>query len=158
MKAKSRLKSAEPVVPNKADSTPLSPVSHQVQSPRLRKSDTPSQLRRYVKHWLTLALSLPFYGVVAYVFNSVHPDSVKSVLLPNLYLFFQVPLFFANFFFFSFVLLNTRRGFMVALLIQIFVFSQLLSLILSPLYLLGIGLGFVIIEAGFIAYNHKRHG
>lgn len=135
-KAKSRLKTNKPNSKKK---------SIQVRS----KTQTGSDLfPRYIRHLPTLLISLPFYAGVYLILTRINPHTIEDFLIPNTYLPLQLVLFLANFFLFSFLLLKSRRGFEVSLLINwgVFLKLQAITNFLTPLLgLVGI---LVLIEIG----------
>lgn len=137
-KAKSRIKKLE----SASDSVKIA-ISRKKQKAVYQ---TPAFLKQYFKHLPTLILSLPFYFLVWRILTQTYPKQIQNFILPDSYLLLLTPLFLANLFFFSFLLLKTRRGLLISILISI-----LLSLHLQKIYLtwqisLGIGAFFVIIE------------
>lgn len=82
-------------------------------------------ITRYVLHLPTLILSIPFYLAVGYIIITIHPSQIRHLLIPNTYLPLQVALFLGNFFFFTFIFLKTRRGFLLSLFASIWLFLQL---------------------------------
>ncbi len=161
MKAKSRLKSA----------SPHTSVLHQVETSSLA-ADVPSQpthhrrnlssgqkevATKYFQHLKTFILCLPFYAICFYILKNVHPSNLKNALIPNLYFPFQLSLFLANLFFFSFLFLNTRRGFLISVFVQIFVFLKLQSVIMTWQLTIGVVVFFVIIETLLVLVSKKHH-
>lgn len=131
-KAKSRIKSKSPT---------------QAKS-KLVKSELfmATVLKKYLKHLPLLIISLPFYGLVYYLLTRVHPDKIRHFLIPNTYLPFQLPLFMANFFLFSYLLLNTRRGLELSLLIMLTLFLKLEAITNYLQLSLGLALFILIID------------
>jgi hypothetical protein len=152
MKAKSRLKLDPPSTPEPLRIEDKPAITHS-----WKKNHTAGQkeiLWKYLHHLKTFILSLPFYAVCFYILQNISPSQVKNTLIPNLYLPFQLCLFLGNLFFFSFLFLNTRRGFMLTLLIQIFVFLKLQSVLFTWQLVVAILMVFVIIEVVQVALLH----
>ncbi len=109
-KAKSRLKTTAKV---------------KLHSPSYHRPSFSKIIQKYRRHWPLLLLSLPFYGGVYYIIMAVHPDQIQHFLIPNTYLPLQLVLFGGNFFFFSYLLLKTRRGLETSLLLSGVLFLKL---------------------------------
>jgi hypothetical protein len=71
--------------------------------------------KRYLNYLPTLVISLPFYVGVYYLVTHFYPSQLRHWLIPNTYLPLQLLLFGGNFFFFSFIFLKARRGFLFSL-------------------------------------------
>ena len=98
----------------------------------------PSLATRYLKHSKTLALSLPWFVGLAYVVTQVPPQQLANWPAFQGYGLFHLLLFGGNFFLFSFLLLKTRRGFLVSLCLQLLMFLKLQQVVLSPLAIGGV--------------------
>lgn len=81
--------------------------------------------KKYLKHLLLLFLSIPFYAGAYYIFTYIHPVKIQHFLIPNTYLPLQLVLFLGNFFLFSYLLLNTRRGFELSFFLMLTLFLKL---------------------------------
>jgi len=88
-------------------------------------------LKRYLSHTPTLILGLFFSYTLIQFLNRVHPSNVKHFLLPNSYLPLLLLVFFAGFFLLSFLLLNSRRGFIGSLWLTIMLFLHVQRVIIS---------------------------
>lgn len=161
MKAKSRLKRPPETPPEVSDapatrtrptptpvlSKPLAqaaPTHHQTS--RQTQPSSTFEWKKYVPYLPTLLLSLPFYFGVFYMVTKVYPAEVKDTLVPNSYLLFHLVFWIANYFLFSFVWLNSRRGFLSALLVGVLLFARMQSYVLPWQIILGLIGIFVIIE------------
>lgn len=113
-KAKSRLKSSKKAV---------SPSGKTVS--RTKNGFFQSCWSRYLKHLPTFVISLPFYGGVYFLVTKFYPHQLRHILLANTYLPLQLTFFAGNFFFFSFIFLNSRRGFLFSLWLSWFLFLKL---------------------------------
>jgi len=120
---------------------------------RLNKSQAKSEkqeklslFRKYRRHLGALFISLPFYGAVVFHLNYVYPIQIKNFLIPNAYLPLQFYLFVGNFFFFSFLLVHSRRGLVLSLWLSSLIFFKLQNLLSLPL-LLVTTLPFLIFES-----------
>lgn len=158
MPARSRLQPTlqeptPPPKPNRAQGSLQSPLPRR--STSLRQ---PSALiGRYKKHLLLLALSLLSYSGVWYVLNNIRPQDIAHTPLPFTYGALQLPLFFANFFLFSFVLLNTRRGLLISIFITALLFLKLQLFILTATTVLSIfGLLFLAEVVATVAPSKKK--
>lgn len=81
----------------------------------------------------TLIMALVFYGITTRILFAVHPDSVKNFLVNGAFLPFLLPAFLGNFFFFSFLFANTRRGFLTAICLTLLLFLQLQQVLTLPI-------------------------
>lgn len=108
-------------------STPLPEIKPQKK--HTRKSLTFAM--RYLKHSPTLVLSLPFFFIVGFLLTKVKPDIIKNLVWTNSYFVFIVPFFLAFLFFFSFIFLKTRRGFVMSCLLTTIVFLKLQQVVIS---------------------------
>jgi hypothetical protein len=159
MKAKSRLQTLPPpseISVEKKIETPKSEPHVSAFRSKHTNHQKSEVLKKYLTHLKTFILCLPFYGLCFYMLRNLHPNQVKNVLIPNLYFPFQLSLFLGNVFFFSFLFLNTRRGLLITLFIQTFVFLKLQSVIMTWQLSLGIGVLFVIIEVVFSLINRAK--
>lgn len=154
-KARSRLASALSLH-TKRESEVAHPVMDHVQHDPTKSSTI---LKKYLKHLPLLVFALPFYIGVYYVLTTVPPTSIKNWLVPSTYLPFQFVLFGGNFFGLSFVLLNTRRGLLLTLLLQTLLFLKLQQVLITPSLVLIILVFFGTIEvcANLITLVTNRH-
>jgi hypothetical protein len=103
-------------------------------------------LSHYAKHTPTLVIGIIGYVVVGYLLVTIQPTTVQHILFANSYLPFHIVWFIANFFLFSFLLLNSRRGYIVAVGLGILGFLKLQRFELSAQFLIVLLVLFVIIE------------
>jgi hypothetical protein len=103
-------------------------------------------IKLYLTHLLTLIIGLCFTFITYNIFKHISPVSIKHFILPNSYLPLLLPLFLSCFFCLSFVLLNTRRGFLTSLIILILTFLKLQAVIFTPLIILCTILPFLTLE------------
>lgn len=104
---------------------------------------------RYRHYLPLLVISLPFYAGVYYLFTHVYPKQIKNFLIPNTYLPLQLLLWGGNFFLLSYLLLDTRLGFFISLLISVYIFLKLQQITnFIPVFLL-FGLILLIFEVLF---------
>ncbi|MGD9129557.1 MAG: hypothetical protein PVJ09_03665 [Candidatus Woesebacteria bacterium] len=115
-----------------------------------------SIFKRYIQHLPTLFVSLPFFYASGYILTKIYPSEIKNLLLSNAYLPLQITVFLANFFFFSFLTLKTRRGLLVSLCISTFLFLKLEKVIIDYILVSSILLFFVIIEL-ILTYLEKNN-
>ena len=80
---------------------------------------------KYLKHLPTFIFALLFSGTTYLILTRIHPENIKHFLIPNSYLPLLISVFLSSFFLFSFILLNSRRGFLISLLMLIFLFLHL---------------------------------
>lgn len=126
------------------------------QKKRKPKFKIKKHLVHYLKHIPTLLISIPFFLVCYFILNKVEPNRIDNFLLIKTYLPLQIPLFTANFFFFSFITLKTRRGFSIASIISIFLFLKLQNVIINWLVVVTILISFVIIELILMSFEKLK--
>lgn len=97
-------------------------------------------LKRYWLHLSALLMCLPFYGAVYYHLHFIHPEKIRHFLIPNSYLPLQAYLFIGNFFFFSFILLHSRRGLVMSCLLMTLLFFKLQTVLSWPLALVTVAI------------------
>jgi hypothetical protein len=165
MKAKSRLKQRVETVKKElpsviqAESRLTSSSEGRVKPPaasptaRLPQRPAPTlrlpekfNVRKHLTFLPTLLLSFPFYFGVYYLVTNVHPAEIRNQVFPNSYLTFHAALFLANFLLFSFFFLNSRRGVLAALFIEILVFIKIQHFVVPWYVILSLLSIFVIIE------------
>lgn len=149
MNARSRLKT--PFAEEKSDYQPDFGNRHRARSlPSTRVGSGANRrltwLPKYDQHIPTLVLALLSYAAVGYLVFNIHPGSIQNWLFPNSYLPFHLLWFTANFFLFSFLLLNSRRGYLVAFFLAIVGFLTLQSFKLTPKFAIVLLVLFAIIE------------
>ena len=94
-------------------------------------------IKLYFTHWPTLIIGLCFTFITYNIFKHVYPLSIKHFVLPNSYLPLLLSLFLSCFFCLSFIFLNTRRSFLISLVILILIFFKLQAVIFTPLIILS---------------------
>jgi len=100
----------------------------------------------YLHHIFTLVLAgLGYLGVI-YLVTHVDPARIANLPLPHFYLPLQALFLISNVLLFSFVWLNSRRGLLTALWLQIQLFLKLQLVIVSWQLALMLLIVFVIIE------------
>lgn len=153
MKARSRLKTVPDISPPSSPSlytpaaifnTPLVTKNEQMTGffHNLSQVDLKPHLRRLP----TLIISLLLFGLLQFVLTRIPPTRLQNFILPNWYIPFQILFFTANWFFFSFLFLHSRRGFMVASFLQTFLILNLWQVSWDWQIAVGILIFFVIIE------------
>lgn len=108
------------------------------------------------QHLPLLIIASLGYIAVGYIIATYPPAAVADVLLPQAYLPLQLPLLLANFFFFSFMLQNTRRGLLIALLLAILLFLRLQYVVFQIEWLGPVLIFFVIIELIYVIAERKQ--
>ena len=111
--------------------------------------------QNYLQHLPTLFLGIIFSALTFFILTKVEPSAVQHLILPNTYLPFLASSFLASFFLTSFLLLNSRRGFFLALAITIFLFLRVQQVLIKPQILLIIISPLVILELVFSLINRK---
>ncbi len=120
-KAKSRLssKTRKVVVEKKRTRSPL------IKKSTAKKIPQPKTINKYLKFLPLLLVSMLLYSSIFWLVANIYPHEISNILFPNSYLPFTLLLFFANLLFFSYLMLNTRRGLILSLVIAILVFLKL---------------------------------
>jgi len=103
-----------------------------------KKTQSAFDLKNYFAHLPTLMTGLFFSFITFLILRHVEPNSIKNLISPNTYLPFLLSLFFALSFTSSFILLNTRRGFLLSGAIILYFFLKLQQVIITPLNLFSI--------------------
>lgn len=120
-KAKSRLKLTKSTVDLNSDK----PVAHDFSNrPHQLSHQTPNQtktlpplLKKYLSHLPTLFLSLLFYYLMWLLMHHVYPSQIQNFIITNAYLPLALLFFLANFFLASFLLLSTKKGLIISLIL-----------------------------------------
>jgi len=81
--------------------------------------------RRQKNYFITLILLLIFWAITGGIIGFIEPELVKDLIIPHSYLVFFSPLFLACFLTLSIILVNSRRGFLSALGIIVFLILRL---------------------------------
>ncbi|MEA2056148.1 MAG: hypothetical protein U9O78_00305 [Patescibacteria group bacterium] len=105
-----------------------------------------SLLQYYFNHLPCLFLAIVFNGLLYYLVTHVNPSQIKNFLLPNTYLPFLLILFFASWFSISFLMLNSRRGLVITLLLVWIVFLKLQKVIFTQQLIIFSLLPFIVLE------------
>jgi hypothetical protein len=90
-----------------------------------------SWLQAYWQHLPTLLVGLIFAAVTGLILTQVQPLKIKHFLLPHSYLPLLLAVFATCWFVASFVLLNTRRGLILALWCSLLLFLRLQQVLLT---------------------------
>ncbi len=129
---RSLAKSRRPVAP------PNKPIFRPRFSPK-EQSTLPSvslpaiPWKEYFLHLPILMLGLLAYIGVAFIFLTIEPASIQNVLLPNTYLPLLAVAAAGHFCLFSFLFLNSRRGFLISLGLTALLFLRLQQVLTVPL-------------------------
>ncbi len=101
--------------------------------------------QRYKAHLPLLFFAAVFYFFTAYIFFFIQPSAIQNVFFPNSY----APLFFCtccgDFFFFSYLFLNARRGLFVSIIFNYGLFLKLQG-VFSWMFFLPAVVPFLLIE------------
>lgn len=150
--ARSRLKNQSPEVKPVAPAPVFQDVPHHHRLPKEPSflaniaAHNPISVAAHVKQLPTFVVSLLFFALLYALMVNVRPSTIKDLLLPDLYLPFQLLLFMGTFFLFSFVWLHSRRGYLTALFFQVLLFLGLQRVTITWQFTLGLAVFFVIIE------------
>lgn len=99
----------------------------------------------YFKHLPLLLLAGFFYFLVWQILTHVYPSAIRNYLLPGSYFPLLMLLFAGHFCFFSYLMVNTRRGVLMALALSAILWLQLQRM-LDPTLFLGTLLYFLMLE------------
>jgi hypothetical protein len=159
IKARSRLKKPRPSAPSRlarlntpktAPAKPLKPSKDQrtavITLPMVR-------LQAYWRYLICLVIaSIAYYGLFLLV-NQVYPSQIQHFLWTNSYLPFFVLLFLGNFFLLTFLFLNKKIGFYLALWLNLAVYLKI-----SQVELDFYGVGFLVLVAMtlFLLVKYKK--
>lgn len=122
---------------------------------RLSIPDLPFQklpLKEYVLHLPILLIGLAIYAAVLFVLNAVPPRQLQNVWIPNSYAPFLLLVGVGHFCAFSYLFLNTRRGFLTSLFLSIILFLKLQQ-VLTPQLILWTAIALAVTEAVFIIFH-----
>ncbi len=137
MKARSRLSS----------STPDSPHEPQRRASLIKKPMlSEGKKQAYLKHLTWLISAIFGYLLVGGILLTVHPADIANIIFANSFLLFQVVFLISTFFLASWLWLNSRRGMLTAVYVQVVMSLYLQSVQLTWLLCLGILASFVIME------------
>jgi hypothetical protein len=91
--------------------------------------------RSYLGHLPALFMSFIFYGLMIFIFIYIDPKSIENTPVPHLYFPLLTTAFLGDFFFFSFLFLNSRKGFLTALVLTSLLFVRLQHILSFPVVL-----------------------
>lgn len=134
-KAKSRLKSKVAVAarnavaarearPAPSSSSSKKQVSHP-KSGRHQSHRSEGKAIKYVRYLPMLLVALLAYGGLALLVYNFYPNQIANLVLVNSYALLVIPFLIANTLFFSYLFLNTRRGFLLSCALTIALFLRL---------------------------------
>ncbi|MCB9812994.1 MAG: hypothetical protein H6772_01175 [Pseudomonadales bacterium] len=105
-----------------------------------------SKSHLYIKHLPLLVLGLICYFFVFFIIINIYPKQIANFPITNSYLILQLPLFFANTFLISYLLLNINRGINFSLFVSIVVYLKLQRFIFEYWWFVPIVISFVIVD------------
>ena len=149
-KARSRLRS----LPEKNEQQPAPKTVHAIKKPK-HQFTVPGFFIKYVKHIPALGIGLIGYGGLYHVFTNLKPYQIQNIFIPNAYLPVVLLFLLANFFFFSFLLLNSRRGWMVSVYLTFLFFLRLQAVTYNPLVIGAPLIIFALLESTLIVLKSK---
>jgi len=141
IKGKSRLKQQPVELTNKIAVEPFKDFT------QAKKKETSGRLVKYLQHLPTLILGIFFYIILFFIFNNFDPDLLKNIILPNSYLAVLLIFFIANFFLFSFIFLNSIRGFIYSLFILLIIFFKIQNVVFDGILLSILILSILLFES-----------
>ncbi len=103
-------------------------------------------LDAYLFHSPTLIAALVFSGLTYFIATNIEPAQIRNWLLPNTYLPLLLSVFISGFFWFSYILLSSRRGFLLAIAAVIFLFLYLQQTIITASIVAAILAPILVIE------------
>lgn len=101
-------------------------------------------LKKHLRYIFSLFVALIAYFLLYLLISKVYPSQIQNFLFKNSYLPFFLLTFIANFFFFTFLLLNKNLGLIIAFFINLVLYFKVLSIEFDFLSLLII---FLIVTA-----------
>ncbi len=161
-KARSRLGGSAPTVADQPISEPKTVAlktakekesNHQRHERRVRLS-----FRPHLSHLPPLIFAIIGWVVVVYILTKIHPSTIKNLLIPNSYFLLLIVFLTTNFFTWSFILLNSRRGLVISLGLAAFLFLKLQQVIFEPFLIMGFSavcLIALLINEFFIKHNKR---
>lgn len=100
------------------------PARRAKKQPKIRTQPSFSKTQ-YISRLPTLLCSFVGYGAAAFLFWRIDPATIQNVLVPNTYLPLLLALAEGHFFFFSYVLMNSRRGTLITVALTLLLFLKL---------------------------------
>lgn len=149
-KAKSRLKQNNFDTPSKIE---LELPREFVNS---RNSEKRDNLVKYLQHLPALILSFLFYLIIFFIFKNFSPELFKNIILENSYLPVLILLFLANFFLFSFIFLNSIKGFVYSFYLLLIVFFKIQDVIFNFPLILILVVSLIVFEIIFKVFSRIR--
>jgi hypothetical protein len=150
--AKSRLKNKDqrkatfvPSVEKKFQTT--KPVSTSPAAPLVGKSEISEKTYRTALP--SLLIGFFFLIVVAVIMSTLQPYAIAHIPFQNMFLPFLLPLFLAVFFIFSYLFLNSKRGFFVATSVTCTVWA----ILVIPGLAIWIGIGFAVWYGALLKFS-----
>lgn len=137
MKARSRLTSPSSTVPTYTPHLTTSAVADPSISNHPKHDQKMSIVWGYVRHLPTLVIGLILTAALYWFMQKYPPNTVQNVLLTNSYLPFLVLLGSSCFFCISFLLLHSRRGFLVSWWIVMMLWLRFQTVTITPLLLVS---------------------
>lgn len=107
------------------------PVDFMPKGERKTNQKSLKYVKKYFQHISTFIVATFIYFLLLVFVNLVDPNQVEDFLLANSYLPFLILLSIANFFLFSFIFLNSKRGLFYSGLISALVFLNFQSVVLT---------------------------
>jgi hypothetical protein len=113
----------------------------------------PNFIEQYKKYLPTLGLGLVSWALFYLLLTRIYPQTVQHWFIPHVYLPVLAVFFFAVFFTTAFVLLNTRRGFLIGGAATSFLFLKLQQIEITFEVVSAILIFFGILELSFVLIN-----
>jgi len=140
-KARSRLTTS-------VETQPVQSIVEPIQIKKKKKTSV-YFLKNYLSHLPALFMAVFFYVILVLTMLNINPELIKDFILPSTYLPVLVLVFLANFFLFSFIFLNSRRGLFYTSILAIIIFLKFQKVIFDPIILLLLVLTIVFFEVFF---------
>lgn len=109
-------------------------------------------LKEYLHHLPILLIGLGLVGIILFVLNTIEPELLQNVWIQNSYAPFLILVGAANFCIFSYLFLNTRRGFLASLYVTVLLFLKLQQVLTTSL-ITWTAVAFFITEIIFIVLH-----
>jgi len=84
-----------------------------------------SLLKRYLHYVFCLLIALFAYFLIYLLLTKVYPNQIQNFIFKNSYLPLFLLISIANFFFFTFLLLNKKHGFIIAFIINLILYFRI---------------------------------
>lgn len=81
--------------------------------------------KKYLHYIFSLLIALFFYLLIYLLLTNIYPSQIQNFIFNNSYLPLFLLISIANFFFFTFLLLNKKHGFIIAFIIDLILYFRI---------------------------------